>query len=452
MRNFIVLVWSVLLSVAKHTVSLEVTPPPSPVAMSPTVAASSKVLTIPARVWRSAASTHANSIRSLLKDGLYSKEDCPSHRSMRRQQRDESSWTSLNPRHATFNFLMEYYGLKGVKGVKQLARWSPSIGLWLHDSNKSSSRIESLEDLEEASKLYADADNSSRGSQKILRREHISTVLLEDATPDDFGETLHLRGAQIIGEGVLYSHPNDFYQPSGRNSLQWYHDVLEATLKNPPNLQCHGLHEWSMQYWPAGADQPPSAKYQSHLPLRVSQETINAAVERKGTTCTHVDALRFFAPAAGPLNLQGASLERVQQLQLEQSACVHAHMDLLKHVLKLRPYSDSFLLKDVLELALAARTLDVAASPYDVSEFGIAPIPIETPEGRKEYRRQQRILMERAKPVRENLLQYYKTLLELGFEDNTKELPPDPERFASAQPGGKPWRQNLLEQPAVQSS
>ena len=53
------------------------------------------------------------------------------------------------------------------------------------------------------------------------------------------------------------------------------------------------VHEWAMQYQPDGAPEPPSAKYQAHLPLRVSRETINKVVERKGVHCTHVDALRW---------------------------------------------------------------------------------------------------------------------------------------------------------------
>ena len=109
----------------------------------------------------------------------------------------------------------------------------------------------------------------------------------------------------------------------------WYREVLGRTLgpDRAPVLHCYGLHEWAMQYQPAGARPPPSATYQAHaMPLRVDRATINAAVERKGVSCTHVDALRFFAPAAAPLNSHGATLERVDQLRLEQPACVHAHM------------------------------------------------------------------------------------------------------------------------------
>ena len=92
---------------------------------------------------------------------------------------------------------------------------------------------------------------------------------------------------------------------------------------------CMHMHNrWAMQYWPEGSPPPPSAKYQGHLSLRASRAVINAAVERRGISCTHVDALRYFAPAAAPLNKHGATLQRTQQPVLEQPACVHASVSL----------------------------------------------------------------------------------------------------------------------------
>ena len=111
-----------------------------------------------------------------------------------------------------------------------------------------------------------------------------------------------------------------------------------------------------MQYHPKNAPPPPSAKYQGQheLNLRVDRKTINETVERRGISCTHVDALRFFAPAAGPLNHHGSSLERMDQLRLEQPACVHAHMDLLKIALRIQPFCDAGLLRKILRLAMDA--------------------------------------------------------------------------------------------------
>ncbi|KAL3902865.1 MAG: hypothetical protein SGARI_005641 [Bacillariaceae sp.] len=186
-----------------------------------------------------------------------------------------------------------------------------------------------------------------------------------------------------------------------------------------------------MQYWPEGSDPPPSARYQRHLQLRVPRKVINETVERKGVSCTHVDALRFFAPAAAPLNHHGSSLERMDQLRLEQPACVHAHMDLLKIALKLRPYCDPDLLVDVLTIALESRTLDVSASPYDATSYGVGVVPIETSEGRAEYTRLQKDLMKRAERVRLDVLSAYDLFLPMAFSKESLQQGlqrPEPER------------------------
>ncbi|KAL3941409.1 MAG: hypothetical protein SGBAC_004238 [Bacillariaceae sp.] len=177
-----------------------------------------------------------------------------------------------------------------------------------------------------------------------------------------------------------------------------------------------------MQYHPEGADPPPSAKYQKHLQLRVPQEIINQTVERKGISCTHVDALRFFAPAAAPLNHHGSSLQRTDQLDLEQPACVHAHMDLLKIAIKLRPYCDPNLLINVLEIGLESRTLDVAASPYDTTSYGVGVVPVETSEGRAKYAKLQKDLMVRAELVRRDLLFAYDMFLPMAFSETSLQL------------------------------
>ena len=198
-----------------------------------------------------------------------------------------------------------------------------------------------------------------------------------------------------------------------------------------------------MQYQPLGAPPPPSAKYQAHLPLRVSQATINAAVERRGVSCTHVDALRYFAPAAAQLNKHGATLHRSQQTDLEQPACVHAAMDLLKMALKLTPWIEAELVGDALEIAIEARTLDVAASPYDLSSYGLAPICIEMESGRSEYIERQTGLMDRAQPVRWRLLRAYDAFLDAGFAESTVNAAlaePNAVHFAKCSPGGPAWK------------
>ena len=181
----------------------------------------------------------------------------------------------------------------------------------------------------------------------------------------------------------------------------------------------------------------------------MSREIINSTVERKGIHCTHVDALRFFAPAAGPLNPHGAQLERTDQLRLEQKGCVHASMDLLKMSLRLAPFVDSSLVADTLDMALSARRLDIEASPYDVkSSYGLGVVPVETAEGREEYRRRQKELMHIAEPLRKRLNDAYDNFLVLAFEEEIlsgANRNPAPERFAKAEPGSKPWRKNLID-------
>jgi hypothetical protein len=292
---------------------------------------------ISATIWRKAAEDHQNRIYELLRPGMTDSShelNSGKHRRQRRSQQPHAStrWTGLDPKHPVYNFLIEYYGLKGTKGVKRLARWSPN---------------------------FCAADSGG--------------VFLEGATAEDMAGTLHLRGAVLAPDGILYN-PRTFFEAQGDDAAKiraaapylWYRSVLQQTLHAEPVLHCHGLHEWAMQYQPIGAAAPPSARYQSHLPLRVDRAVLNAAVERNGVHCTHVDALRYFAPAASGLNYHGAVLHRSDQLRLEQPACVHAHMDLLKHALRLEPFGGggdgtSNLLPRVLEIALAARSLDVAS-------------------------------------------------------------------------------------------
>mmetsp|Transcript_15670 Transcript_15670/g.32537 ORF Transcript_15670/g.32537 Transcript_15670/m.32537 type:complete len:93 (+) Transcript_15670:452-730(+) len=87
-------------------------------------------------------------------------------------------------------------------------------------------------------------------------------------------------------------------------------------------------------------------------------------------------------------------------------------MDLLKIALKLGPFCNAELYRRVLSVAIEARSLDVAASPYDArTKYGIEAIPIETPRGRKEYKRRQTALMKRTEPIRKDLLENYERFL-----------------------------------------
>jgi hypothetical protein len=502
----------------------------------------SLVTVISEDVWRKAASDHRKDIQELLEPGLVDldhqmmrpvrkyflvDDNCDDDSGDGDVSRPSKMMTMLDPKHPIYNFLVEYYGLKGLKGPKRLARWSPSIGLFIWDENSDGEgdnsdaslqsvsatnpkvrRIESLNDYHMAASAYSDLEIPKVAPTGMDEADR--GIFLEGATPDDLALTLYLQGAEWIDPsnyenvadgdgsscvddflyngkkpGILYRPIRYYDHPANSNneadatsivgttppsndiqflhkkasSFTWYKSILQTTLANEAVLHCYGLHEWAMQYHPEGAPAPPSGKYQSHLPLRASREVINSTVERKGLRCTHVDALRFFAPSAGHLNFHGASLERTDQLDLEQPGCVHAHMDLLKIALRVKPYCDPALLVDILGIALEARSLDVGASPYDCSEYSadnegnpIPIIPVETPEGRAAYKVQQTDLMEKAEGTRLRLLANYEVFGALAFCSNQLQKAtsnPNDEQFAKAEPGGMPWRHNLIDRPEV---
>lgn len=64
----------------------------------------------------------------------------------------------------------------------------------------------------------------------------------------------------------------------------------------------------------------------------------------------------------------------------------------------------SDLLLDTFELARNIRVVDMQASAYDLSEWGLDPIRVETPDGRAEYVELQRAFAARAEPLRQRLL------------------------------------------------
>lgn len=80
-------------------------------------------------------------------------------------------------------------------------------------------------------------------------------------------------------------------------------------------------------------------------------------------------------------------------------------MDLYKYAMWFSPYVSSELVADCFEMAREARTLDMQASPYDMSQFGLVPIRVESPDGRAEYVVRQRQLMNAAAPLRARLLE-----------------------------------------------
>lgn len=187
------------------------------------------------------------------------------------------------------------------------------------------------------------------------------------------------------------------FDPKRRESLVWLTGFLRNTQERPPLFGCFGLHEWAMVY-----RLKPEEIRHAQLPLRYPPEEVARIVESLPVRCTHFDAFRFFTPAARPLNR--FQPERATTAQLEQRGCLHANMDLYKWAVKLLPYAPSELVADCFALALAARELDMRASPYDVRHLGFEPVKIETAEGRAEYECEQRTLAARAEPLRARVL------------------------------------------------
>lgn len=167
-------------------------------------------------------------------------------------------------------------------------------------------------------------------------------------------------------------------------------NLLRATLDRPAKFRCFGLHEWAMAY---RADEVRHA-----VPLRLGRDGTDAVVDAHDLTCTHFDAFRFFTPEAVPLNR--TSLSRDDQVAREQPGCLHAGMDVYKWAVKLGPLVPGSVLLDAFELARDIRTLDMQASPYDLTDWGYAPVAIETPEGKAEYVVRQRALSERGQALR----------------------------------------------------
>lgn len=189
------------------------------------------------------------------------------------------------------------------------------------------------------------------------------------------------------------------------DTVEFIADLLRATSHRPARLNCFGLHEWAMVY------RAPQVRH-DQVPLRLGSAGTDAVVESMPLRCSHFDAYRFFTPAALPRNAE--PLTRAGQVAHEQPGCLHVAMDLYKWSFKLGPLVDSELVQDCLELAADARELDMRASPYDLTDYGFEPIPIETPAGRAEYVRAQQDVAERAAPLRAALADRCDLLLTAG--------------------------------------
>ncbi len=250
---------------------------------------------------------------------------------------------SRHERHAVEDFLFEYY--PATPG--QLRRWHPGAGVSL---------------------AQGPDGPAPHGSWRWYRTADDGTVTLDaDRFDDERGSTVRF----VAG-------------------------LLSATASRPAATGCFGLHEWAMVY------REPAGSHRHALPLRLGEAGTDAVVEGHRIRCTHHDAFRFFTPDAVGLNTLTPTRET--QTATEQPGCLHANMDLYKWALKLGPLVPGDLLLDCFELAREIRTTDMQASPYDVSSYGLAPVAIETPEGKAEYVRRQRDYAERSAALRARLL------------------------------------------------
>lgn len=189
-----------------------------------------------------------------------------------------------------------------------------------------------------------------------------------------------------------------------RDTVRFIQRLLTATAARPAFTGCFGLHEWAMAY--------RQDEHRHPLPLRLGQVGTDAVVEGHQIRCTHFDAFRFFTPPAAPLNRMQPTRE--SQLDVEQPGCLHASMDCHKWAMKLGPAVPGDLALDCFQLALEMRTLDMQASPYDLSSYGLAPVPIETPGGKAAYVERQRALTGRAVELRSRLIEACSFLLRIG--------------------------------------
>jgi hypothetical protein len=179
------------------------------------------------------------------------------------------------------------------------------------------------------------------------------------------------------------------------DSIRWIRRLLAATLDRQPQFGCFGMHEWAMVY-------RTSAVRHEKWPLRLGSAGTDQVVESHKIACSHFDAFRFFTSPARPLNVLQPTRE--SQPTLEQGGCLHANMDLYKWAGKLMPFTPSALVLDCFELARDIRTLDMRASPYDLSALGYQAVAIETAAGKAEYASAQRAFAQRARPLREQLV------------------------------------------------
>lgn len=219
--------------------------------------------------------------------------------------------------------------------------------------------------------------------------------------------------ASLKGYGGLPPSVLPEYVDQQRPLLTSLHRLLTATAGRPVQLGCFGLHEWAMVHRADETRHP--------WPLRLGREGTDEVVESHRIACSHFDAFRFFTDSARPLNT--LSPGRDDRAAYEQPGCLHAGMDLYKHAFRLSPMICSDLVADCFALAWDIRVLDMRAAPYDLTDLGLDPVRIETPEGKREYADAQRAFAERGAPLRQRLIGECDRLLDVAETAQTGRRP-----------------------------
>jgi hypothetical protein len=266
--------------------------------------------------------------------------------------------------------------------------------------------------LAERHRARVDAWVGDRRSRRSAGRSHPVDDFLFDYYPYSVGrlESWHPgHGVELLGDVREYlGHPHYRRTEHGastdparlerhRARIEVAIRLLESTARREPQLGCFGMHEWAMVY-----GQRQDEVRHSSSPLRLTPGEIVDVVDEVGLRCTHIDAYRFFTPAAVPLNAHEPT--RATQHDWEQPGCLHANMDLYKYAMWFSPFVGSDLIADCFALAREARELDMRAAPYDLVDLGYEPIRVETPEGRRDYAARQRGIADHARPLRDRLL------------------------------------------------
>ncbi|MDR7384349.1 hypothetical protein J2S48_003864 [Promicromonospora iranensis] len=278
-------------------------------------------------------------------------------------------------KHAIEDFLFTYYPTR----LTHLRRWHPGAGvtLLLPDGEGATAADDAPGPEDRRSWRWHTATRSAAGDARTRDTVTLDTVTLDVA-------------AFLADRG---------------DTVRYVRDLLSATASRPGTFGCFGLHEWAMVY----RDREAGRDQRHPLPLRLGHAGTDSVVEANPVRCSHFDAFRFFTPeATGRNQLQPT---RAAQVGMEQPGCLHANMDLYKWCLKLGPAVPGDLLLDAFELARDIRWTDMAASPYDVSAYGVDAVEIETPQGKAEYVRRQRDFARRSDDLRYRLVAVCDTVL-----------------------------------------